>query len=282
MTKKRDNRDQPGRPGREVDPVADGRPRDEGPDAAGLPSPPGADPADEDLSAFLDGELSPERAAGLRQRLAEEPALAARLAELGEVTGQLSNLARPASPADPAAELENQRVDRMQAALRVRLSVAEAEQAGPDTSEQAPSARVIPLRPRLNWLAPAAAALAASLALYWGAGNFSSETPGAPDGPAPEIIESPDLLAESQAGEEPPELQPGPTEVEFAQAPPSAEERPAPPPPAGEMLAGAELAAADDEELAIAFEYDVLADLDVIENLELLEMLDELDSMEHI
>ena len=41
---------------------------------------------DEDLSALLDGELSPERAQQLRLRLAEEPELAARCAELGEVT----------------------------------------------------------------------------------------------------------------------------------------------------------------------------------------------------
>jgi anti-sigma factor RsiW len=274
MTKKRDTRDHPERPGGGADPVADGVARDEGAEGMGLPLPPGTDPADEDLSAFLDGELSPGREAGLRRRLAEEPALAARLAELGEVTGQLRNLAGPASPADPAAELENERVDRMQAALRVRLSVAEAEQARPDSSEQAPSARVISLRPGWNWLVPAAAALAASLALYWGAGNFSPENTGALEGPAPESLASPELVAESQAAEEP--------EVEFVQVPPSAEERPEVPARAGEALAAVDLAAADDEELAIAFEYDVLADLDVIENLDLLELLDELDSMERI
>jgi hypothetical protein len=41
-------------------------------------------------------------------------------------------------------------------------------------------------------------------------------------------------------------------------------------------------AALDDEELAIALDFDVLADFDVIENLELLELLDELDTMEQI
>jgi hypothetical protein len=43
-----------------------------------------------------------------------------------------------------------------------------------------------------------------------------------------------------------------------------------------------ELAALDDEELAIALDFDVLVDFDVIENLELLELLDELDRVERI
>jgi hypothetical protein len=43
-----------------------------------------------------------------------------------------------------------------------------------------------------------------------------------------------------------------------------------------------DLSVIGDEELAIAFEFDVLADFDVIENLELLELLDELDTLERI
>ena len=94
MTKKRESSDQSGRPSG------------------------GVNPADEDLSAFLDGELSPEGEAVLRQRLAGEPALAARLAELAEVTGQVRNLAEATSLSEAEAELEAQRVDRMHAARR--------------------------------------------------------------------------------------------------------------------------------------------------------------------
>ena len=77
---------------------------------------------DENLSALLDGELSPEGERELRRRLTEEPALAERLAALAEVTGQVINFAGDQDPAT-----DRSRLDRMHAALRVRLADADAE-----------------------------------------------------------------------------------------------------------------------------------------------------------
>ncbi len=259
MTKKKESNDDLGRAGGEVS------------------------PADEDLSALLDGELSPEGEVALRQRIAGEPALAVRLAELAEVTGQVRNLAESTSLSEAEAELETQRIDRMQAALRVRLSVAEAEEARPSDPDRAPSARVIPLRPRLNWLVPAAAALAASLALYWGAENFGPESTGATEGPTMETPGSSELLAESSPREAPAAQLEEAAEVELALEPaPAMEEPTAVPLPIKEESVVVDLATLGDEELAIAFDYDVLADMDVIQNLELLEMLYELDGLERI
>jgi len=241
----------------------------------------GVGPGDEDLSAFLDGELSREAEAALREKLTREPALAARLAELAEVTGQLRHLVEPTPLGESESELENQRVDRMHAALRSRLSVAEAEEALHSAPERPVPGEVIPLRPKLRWLAPAAAALAASLALYWGAGNFGPGGPGAAEDLAPESPGSPELLAERPPGPAPVEPLEAAVEAELALAP-AAEEPGLEPLPVEQAVAAVDLAGADDEELAIAFDYDVLADLDVIQNLELLELLDELDGLEQI
>lgn len=58
---------------------------------------------DQDLSAWIDGELDPQREAALRARLAAEPRLAARLAELERVDAALRALPTPAVPAGLAA-----------------------------------------------------------------------------------------------------------------------------------------------------------------------------------
>ena len=259
MTKKRESSDQSGRPSG------------------------GVNPADEDLSAFLDGELSPEGEAVLRQRLAGEPALAARLAELAEVTGQVRNVAEATSLSEAEAELEAQRVDRMHAALRVRLSAAEVEEARPGESDRVPSARVITLRPSVNWLQPAPPPVAASQVQYWGAGNFSPESTGATQGPALETPASSELLAESPSREAPAGELEETVAMELALEPAAATEEPgATSLPPKEETAVVDLATVGDEELAIAFDYDVLANMDVIQNLELLEMLDELDGLERI
>ena len=57
------------------------------------------------LSALLDGELDPDEAAALRAELAREPALAARLAELGAVDEALRALPSRTPPAELRARL---------------------------------------------------------------------------------------------------------------------------------------------------------------------------------
>lgn len=259
---------------------------------------------DEDLSALLDGELSPERAEQLRRRLAEEPELAARCAELGEVSGQLRNLAHPADRSESESQLEVDRVEAMHGALRQRISAEQATMGieTPAGTSSRRSARVIPLHASWKGLAPAVAALAAGLALYLSLGDFRSDD-SAPTGnlaasdlsegvtPDPEIpLERPRPTADAEAGAG---LSAGNGLAE-RDAPGSAPQVIAEASPAGPLEMAREeqdrrvadrtvdLAIIGDEELAIAFEFDVLADFDVIENLELLELLDELDSLERI
>ena len=60
-------------------------------------------PADELLSALIDGELDPEAALQLRARIASEPALAARLADFKRVDAAMRAIPAPEVPADLAA-----------------------------------------------------------------------------------------------------------------------------------------------------------------------------------
>lgn len=102
---------------------------------------------DEDLSALLDGELSPQRESELRARMVGEPALAARLAELERV-----DLALRAMPAEaPSPELR--------ASLRAKLEAAATAPADNPRSVTHPR-RLLP-----SWAGGTLAA-AAALALY--------------------------------------------------------------------------------------------------------------------
>ena len=147
-------------------------------------------PEDADLSALLDGELSPERESELRRRLADEPSLAARWAELGEVSGHLRILANPETRSEAEGQREDARIEAMQAALRRRLAAKDEpvkdesvrdkpvydEQVNGAQAKDAPGAQVIPLRPSRGWLLPvAAAAAAAGLVLYLGLGSSGLE-----------------------------------------------------------------------------------------------------------
>jgi anti-sigma factor RsiW len=95
---------------------------------------------DEDLSALIDGELAPEREALLRARIAAEPALARRLAELQGVSEALRALPELA----PSSRLREQ--------LRARMLAGDADAARSRRRSAAP------------WIG-VAAALAASLVL---------------------------------------------------------------------------------------------------------------------
>ena len=102
---------------------------------------------DEDLSALLDGELSPQRESELRARMVGEPALAARLVELERV-----DLALRAMPAEaPSPELR--------ASLRAKLEAAATAPADNPRSVTHPR-RLLP-----SWAGGTLAA-AAALALY--------------------------------------------------------------------------------------------------------------------
>ena len=102
---------------------------------------------DEDLSALLDGELSPQRESELRARMVGEPALAARLAELERV--DLALRAMPAEAPSPG----------LRASLRAKLEAAATAPADNPRSVPHPR-RLLP-----SWAGGTLAA-AAALALY--------------------------------------------------------------------------------------------------------------------
>jgi negative regulator of sigma E activity len=68
---------------------------------------------DEELSALLDGELTPERARELREEVARDPALQGRLAAFEAVDQRLQSLPRPALASDLRARLQA-RIDRLE------------------------------------------------------------------------------------------------------------------------------------------------------------------------
>jgi len=193
-------------------------------------------PFEEELSAYLDGALDAEREAQVRAELARSPALAARLAELRELDSRLNALPASPVPGDLRARLQ-QRID------------AEAGAA----SARAPRAS----RRRPRWLsAPllAAAAVAAAVALMVLIGR-------------PVADRRPTQIADQPV--------PGGSAHELANPSPPSPSPPLPsravPTPAPLEPASVDLAAADDEELEIAMDWDMLEDLDVIEELDLLE-----------
>jgi len=247
--------------------------------------------AEAELSALLDGELGDAEASALRARIAADPALAARFAALGEVDSRIRALAAD----EPASD----QLERIRAGLDRRLA---GETPSSATSES--HGRVIPLRRRVRYAAPVAAALAAALALYLAVGGSPERDPNAgrpetgappriahepgnnrernlapqveePDGPQgapPQIVQ----VAPQSDAREPiadrtqasiPESQLA--DATNARGPASADERPLEDPEA-----------LSDEEVAIALQYEMLADLDVIENLDLLERLHQFDAAE--
>ncbi len=224
------------------------------------------------------------------------------------MSGHLRNLAHPADRSESESQRQGARVEGMHAALRQRIA---AEQAAtgiepPAGTSSRASAPVIPLRAPWRGLAPAVAALAAGLALYLSLGDFRSDD-SAPTGnlaesdfsegvtPDPENpLELPRWTAETEAGDGA-RSENGLVETSGPESAPQLIAEAFPTGPSEMARENQDRLAADldvdlevdlsvigDEELAIAFEFDVLADFDVIENLELLELLDELDTLERI
>ncbi len=252
---------------------------------------------DEDLSALLDGELPPDREGRLRRRLVDEPELAQRLGEMGALTGELSALAE--------AEVEPRRIDRMHAALRARI---DAEGSDADAGGEA---EVIPLRAYLRRGVPMAVAAAAALALYLALGRTPLRTPdpvpefakaprqetiieevSPPSLFVPEEIQSqvalegadgagPGVVAEKDGGD----LAESSQRVARSQSTTSSTENAGQVP--GLEMPGSKAPAEAleeyrDEEIAIAFDYEMLIDYEVIENLELLELIDTAEFTEQI
>ena len=246
---------------------------------------------EEALSALLDGELSEEGEEEIRRRMANDPDLAARCAELAEVSGLLQKLVEP--------QPEPDRLQRMHEGLRARIEVASTE----SEEEEAHRATVTPFSPRRSRnLVVAAAALAAGLALYLAVGErgFGSDPipPEATASLAESSVPVPETVAltpvEPLVKPIPPEASEGISQwaqvplVEEAASPPSVYPEVARPVlEQTEVVVVAEAKTAEpmilpdsDERLAIALDYEVLADFDVISNLELLEFLGALDDVE--
>jgi anti-sigma factor RsiW len=213
---------------------------------------------DEALSALHDAELSEEQAAALRARVDAEPALARRLDRFDAVDRRLRAHAAPEVSGDLFARLQRRiEKDRSGSHGSARL--------------RTPAQRLLGARLGLAGGLAAAAALTLYLALGSGPGNDPAREamPGlvksaiVPEGSPPSSAET--VVAEREAVARPllPEA--------VASAPGIAARR----------VPGldAEWTAASDEEVAIAMQYQVLADLELIRDLEILELLAALEEV---
>ena len=213
---------------------------------------------DEALSALHDAELSEEQAAALRARVDAEPALARRLDRFDAVDRRLRAHAAPEVSGDLFARLQRRiEKDRSGSHGSARL--------------RTPARRLLGARLGLAGGLAAAAALTLYLALGSGPGNDPAREamPGlvksaiAPEGSPPSSAET--VVAEREAVARPllPEA--------VASAPGIAALR--------VPALDAEWAAASDEEVAIAMQYQVLEDLELIRDLEILELLAALEEV---
>lgn len=196
---------------------------------------------DEALSALRDGELSPSEQADLSRRVDSEPALRERIEAFEAVDRALGGLSSREVPADLGQRLRA-RVDRDRVTPRVRLRDPDRRSAGPR-------------RRGGSWGAVGAGlAAAAALALYLAIPTPGPQVPGPGFGPVTPGDRSPAELVER------------------------APSRIAPVAPAQEVWADpGGFQDASEEEVAIAFHYETLADLEMIEELEMLELLAALD-----
>ncbi len=186
---------------------------------------------EEELSALIDGELSVEREVEVRAHLDACARCRARVEELCNVDLALASAELPAVPGE----------------LRQRLAARIAR----DAAEVRAAPRRAPPRRAFRRLTAPAAGLAAALALALYATLRSAPTPEAPvlvagPEPRPEVVEP--LVP----------VVPEPAPLELAR-------EPAP------DLGEAELDALPEEVLAVVMELDTIQDYDVIANLDLLE-----------
>ena len=205
----------------------------------------GCDQFEADLSALLDDELTPERAAEVRDHSRACQGCRERLARLARVDAALSRATALAVPAS----------------LRARLEARLASAHESDTkSRRTPRAGA----PRPVWRGRAAgvlAAAAAGVALYLAVATREPARPEAE--PSPVQIARPLV--------EPPREAP----QQVAKHPAPARSAPAAPPAPvpGPAESSLDLASVPEEDLGLALEIETVEDLDVIANLELLELV---------
>jgi anti-sigma factor RsiW len=217
------------------------------------------------LSAWVDGSLAADEAEVLSARALAEPEIAARYAALAAVDSALRAISLPEVP------------ERLRAGLRARIESLDSEQQSSlsslppgavETAQSVESAQSVEFaqtiqsvqsrrprhssRARARWLLPAAAALAAGLAL------LLLSQPAAPPG---ELAGEPMTLAAR------PE----------SMATPAAEEVAALAVADDGLQEGIEIG---DAELSIALDFGLLREFELLEQLELLELLAELDQLD--
>ncbi len=234
-------------------------------------------PYDEDLSALLDGELSPARAAQVSAHCASCPRCTAQLAELRRANERvLSALCVPVPG-------ESARIARVEAQLRVRL--AQESQTSVESLRQSRSQAPPRRRSNARWILGAATALAAAAALGL-ALLFQARTPVRPIPlPQPPIAQNPPPLPPPAPApqQEPPAVPRQPEAVaELPVVKPTPARRlPASPAPQHEQVSPPlpsaapeiDLASADEEDVELAQRLDMLEDFEVIQKLDLLERL---------
>ncbi len=232
---------------------------------------------DEDLSALLDGELPPARAAQVRAHCATCARCAAELAALRVAHERVLSALRTAAPGEEA------RIARVEAQLRARLR--EEREIGTRRVELRPAPPPLRRQSRRRWIALAATGLAAAAALGLVL-LFQARTPTrAVPAPAQEVAQTPPPVPPAPAPQEEPEATSRePEAVAELPAPKPAPVRPRPPashvplaegvePPVPSNEPEVDLAAADEEDVELASHLDMLEDFEVIQKLDLLEQL---------
>lgn len=242
-----------------------------------------------ELSALLDGELEPGRAAALRELVARSPEVAERLRALEAVGQALRAIPEPRVSSGVRARMRA----RIRAEDAAGVPRAETEPDPRRALPRRPGRASAPRRRRGLWGAVAAATAAAAALALWLAPR--PELGGPPRGPsiaelspeptpvAPEEPAAPESTAVAEAtppepASEPPDLEP---ELMVALADPEPPETlaprellPAPEPPSAKPRTAASELEASDDELLLAMEIPA-DDLPLVEALDLLLALEE-------
>jgi hypothetical protein len=219
-----------------------------------------------DLSALLDGELGPERAALLRAHVDACERCRGQFARLARLAALLAGAPLPVVPASLHA--------------RLAARIAAANETDTRVRGFAPPRVRAPRRTGWSRAAGALAAIAAGVALYLAVVGREPAPLGGESSPVqiarPHEALSPTAAQLAQRAAPGPGAPSAPAAPhrEHAASPPVAPEvvarRPEPAPPAPASL---DLDSLPDEDLGIALELDTVEDFDVIANLDLLELM---------
>ncbi len=213
-------------------------------------------PLDEDLSAFLDGELPPDREAAMRLELESNPELARRVRDFRDANEALRAL--------PGRELPGAMYTSLRAAIDSGAPSLRSDQGAdahdPAQGMQAPEVADLAVERRRKILVGVVAAAATIVLMLTSFGNSSLDYTF--DGGTQALYE----FDEDVPGALDPEgsARPGAT----AEASPAASD-----PAIGDEPLPAVFDAVTEEDLVLAVEYETLQDLEVIRDLDLLEAL---------